>query len=337
MTQFNDISSQLLTTLAEHKQLGISDMIDYDKFYLYSLITHSTAIEGSTVTELENQLLFDEGITAQGRTVVEQMMNLDLKRAYEQSLTLAKAHADFTPQMLKDLSALVMEHTGSEYSTLQGSFDSSKGDFRLVNVTAGVGGRSYMNFMKVKTKVEEFCEYVNERRSQVTGTADTIARYLLSIDAHFELVTIHPWVDGNGRMSRLVMNMLQAEYGLLPIKVTKEHKEAYIQSLIDSREQESLEPFRHFMLSEHLENLRGEIKEFKDSQNDDVPQNVPQNVPQKYGEEILRMIRSNPNITRKQMAEELGVSTKTVGRELAKLPMVEYVGPAKGGHWEIKE
>lgn len=334
MTTHNDIYSCLLATLVEHKQLGISDMIDYDKFYLYSLITHSTAIEGSTVTELENQLLFDEGITAQGRTMVEQMMNLDLKRAYEQSLKLAKAHTDFTPQMLRNLSGLVMEHTGSEYSTLQGKFDSSKGDFRLVNVTAGVGGRSYMNFMKVAPKVEEFCKHINERRSKVN---DIIEQYLLSIDAHFELVTIHPWVDGNGRMSRLVMNMLQAEYGLLPIKVTKEHKSAYIQALIDSREQESFEPFRRFMLAEHLENLQGEINEFKASQEDDVPQNVPQNVPQKYGEQILRMIRSNPNITRKHMADELGVSTKTIGRELSKLPMVEYVGPAKGGHWEIKE
>lgn len=75
----------LLKLLKQHKKLGISDQIDYDKFYLYSIITHSTAIEGSTVTELEAQLLFDEGITSSKRTMVEQMMNLDLKVAYEQS------------------------------------------------------------------------------------------------------------------------------------------------------------------------------------------------------------------------------------------------------------
>ena len=42
---------------------------------MYSLITHSTVIEGSTVTEIENQLLFDEGISAKGRSVIEQLMN----------------------------------------------------------------------------------------------------------------------------------------------------------------------------------------------------------------------------------------------------------------------
>ena len=100
-----NLSDQLLTVLDEYKQLGIAEQIDYDKFYLYSLITHSTAIEGSTVTEIENQLLFDEGISAKGRTMQEQLMNLDLKKAYEQSIRLAKLHTDFSVEMLKDLSS----------------------------------------------------------------------------------------------------------------------------------------------------------------------------------------------------------------------------------------
>lgn len=56
--------------------------MDYQKFYLYSIVTNSTAIEGSTVTEIENQLLFDEDIAAKGRSLTEQMMNVDLKDAY---------------------------------------------------------------------------------------------------------------------------------------------------------------------------------------------------------------------------------------------------------------
>lgn len=136
--------NELLEVLKEYQELGISEQIDYQKFYLYSIITHSTAIEGSTVTEIENQLLFDEGITAKGKPMVEQLMNLDLKRAYEQSIRWAREHKPFTVEMLKNLSALVMRNTGSHYSTLMGEFDSSKGDLRLVGVTAGAGGRSYM-------------------------------------------------------------------------------------------------------------------------------------------------------------------------------------------------
>ena len=47
----------LLQLLERHKELSIASQIDYDKFYLYSIIVHSTAIEGSTVTEVEAQLL----------------------------------------------------------------------------------------------------------------------------------------------------------------------------------------------------------------------------------------------------------------------------------------
>ena len=206
------LKERLIQLLDEYKRLGIAEQIDYDKFYLYSLITHSTAIEGSTVTEIENQLLFDEGISAKGRSMQEQLMNLDLKKAYEESIRQAKARKDLSIDMLKGLSAIVMKNTGSTYNTLQGSFDSSKGDLRLVNVTAGAGGRSYMNFLKVPSRLADFCINMNERRHALHKTEDIIEQYLLSFDAHYELVTIHPWVDGNGRMSRLIMNHLQLEY-----------------------------------------------------------------------------------------------------------------------------
>ena len=57
------MKQNLIETVNEYLSLGINQQLDYEKFYLYSIITHSTAIEGSTVTEIENQLLFDEGIS----------------------------------------------------------------------------------------------------------------------------------------------------------------------------------------------------------------------------------------------------------------------------------
>ena len=68
----------LVQAISEYNRLGIKQQIDYDKFYLYSIITHSTAIEGSTVTEAEARLLFDEGITSGKRTMTEQMMRIFL-------------------------------------------------------------------------------------------------------------------------------------------------------------------------------------------------------------------------------------------------------------------
>jgi len=264
-----ELKKRFIDILKEHHSLGIADQIDYQKFYLYSIITHSTAIEGSTVTEIENQLLFDEGITSNKRTLQEQQMNLDLKAAYEYSMRLAKQHTDFSIENLKELSAIVMKNTGSSYNTAQGSFDASKGDLRLVGVTAGIGGRSYMNYQKVPAKLAELCQQINERREQLHKNTDIIEQYNLSFDAHFQLVTIHPWVDGNGRMSRLIMNHLQYEFGLVPVKIVKEDKAEYIQALIDSRDQDSFEPFREFMMEEHIRNISKEIEEFKKSQAND--------------------------------------------------------------------
>ena len=156
--------STFLSIIQEYIRLGIPEQIDYKKFYLYSLITHSTAIEGSTVTEIENQLLFDEGITAPGRTLQEQMMNLDLKHAYEIAQEQAKAHMPYSVKMLCDLSACLMEHTGSTYNTPLGSFSSAAGDLRLLNVTAGFGGRSYMAFAKVPQALQDFCLWLNNVR-----------------------------------------------------------------------------------------------------------------------------------------------------------------------------
>lgn len=132
-----EIKDILRTLLKRHKELGISNQIDYEKFYLYSIITHSTAIEGSTVTEVEAQLLFDEGITAKGKPLIEQLMNLDLKVAYDYGLVWIKRHEDITVESLVTLAAKVMAHTGNEYNSLGGSFDASKGELRKLNVTAG--------------------------------------------------------------------------------------------------------------------------------------------------------------------------------------------------------
>ena len=104
----------LVELLNRHKDLGITEQIDFKKFYLYSIIAHSTAIEGSTVTEVEAQLLFDEGITSSKRTLQEQMMNLDLKAAYEYGMKWIQQHDPITVEWLISLAAKVMKHTGSD-------------------------------------------------------------------------------------------------------------------------------------------------------------------------------------------------------------------------------
>lgn len=336
-----ELVDKLLDVLNEYKALGITEQIDYQKFYLYSIITHSTAIEGSTVTEIEAQLLFDEGITSSKRTLMEQMMNLDLKAAYEYSMKLAGKHTDFSLEMLKNMSSLVMKNTGSQYNTPEGSFDASKGDLRLLNVSAGIGGPSYMDYHKVPAKLMEFCQQMNDNRRQLIDKNDIISQYIISFDAHYQLVTIHPWVDGNGRMSRLVMNHLQYEFGLVPVKVVKEDKAEYIQSLIDSRDLESPEPFREFMLQEHIKNLSKEIEAHKKSLNfDPIKKSFDpiKSFSDPITDRLYKEVLSNNSLNYSEYAELLGVSEATVKRRLGELKnqgVIVRVGSNKNGHWKI--
>lgn len=321
----------------EYKQLGIDQQIDYAKFYLYSIITHSTAIEGSTVTEVENRLLFDEGIGAQ-KPLIEQMMNLDLKAAYEQSIVYAREHTDYSVELLCGLSALVMKNTGSEYNTMLGNFSAAKGELRLLNVSAGIGGRSYLSYQKVPSRLQEFCQWLNKERKSL-NISDIESIYDLSFEAHYRLVNIHPWADGNGRMSRLVMNMIQYEYAVVPSIVKKEKRKQYISSLEQSEEAEDSKKFKTFMLQHHCDNLMKQIEEYKHSIGDESHSaKADGTIDGTMALRIMEALRSEPSATMDNLSNTLGIARRTLVRYMNRLQednKIKRVGGRRYGHWEI--
>lgn len=329
------MATELEILVGKYRALGIDQQLDYDKFYLYSIITHSTAIEGSTITELENQIMFDNGIALKGKSLIEQNMNLDLKSAYESCLGFARSHSDVTVERLKELSALTMKNTGSEYHTALGDFSSAKGDLRLLNVTAGVGGKSYMSFNKVPAKLQEFCDTLNAlRKNAVKMTIQQL--YDMSFDAHFNLVTIHPWADGNGRMARLLMNWLQFEYGLIPSRIFADDKEDYIKALVETRESENLDIFRNFMTQTMIRHLTTDIAKFQESIGDDL--STISTEKQKTDDLIVMLLKENPKLTAKSLAKAIGITIKGIEKQISKLKSqgrIERIGSAKGGSWKV--
>ena len=263
MIPMNAIYDRLNNVLDEFNSLGVSNQIDFAKLYLYSIITHSTAIEGSTVTETENTLMFDEDIVPAGHSVTEQMMNIDLKRAYDYVNGLIPKKPEITVECLKHLASLVMKNTGSVYNTALGSFDSSKGELRLVNVSAGRGGKSYLSYQKISQRLDDFCKWLNGERKKKYD--DVASIYALSFEAHYRLVSIHPWVDGNGRTCRLLMNMIQMENNLLPSILRKENKAKYIDALSASQEQKDSSIFVNFMMDAMANFILQCIADYKNS------------------------------------------------------------------------
>ena len=325
----------LMKLLQQHKALGISDQIDFEKFYLYSIITHSTAIEGSTVTEVEAPLLFDEGITSSKRTMLEQQMNLDLKVAYDYGREWIKQHEPITIDWLVLLASKVMARTGSEYHSIGGDFSAAKGELRKLNVTAGTGGKSYLAYQKVPARLAAFCEELNRRRKAI-DPADVAAVYDLSFWAHFELVTIHPWADGNGRTCRLLMNLLQWEFDVLPTKVLKEDKAEYIQALIDTRESEDLNNFLDCMARHHCQHLQSDIDQFVKSTTEKVvdKQELKQKMVDKWSikpslaekmVDILDFVSDKDLITTEAIVSHFGFTPTTAKRYLRQLTEFGYL------------
>lgn len=228
---------KILSLLAQFDELSIGKQIDYYKFCLYFIVANSAALNGSTLTDVEVQLLLDEGINADSRPMTEQLMVLDLKAAHEQAITYAKKRVDISVEMLSKLSSLVLRNAAVR--------ETQKSD-----------------------KLEDLCQSINQKRMAITQ-ADIIECYKLSFDTQLQLATINPWADGNGRMSRLLMNQIQFEFGIIPTEVIKDRKSEYNAVLVACRDNGDKELFQNFMFDEHIRNLEQTIGNYQASMEDD--------------------------------------------------------------------
>ena len=195
----------------------------------------------------------------------------------------------------------------------------------------------------VPQALADFCRWLNNERASLPQN-NILAAYRLSFVAHYRLVTIHPWADGNGRMSRLVMNMLQFEFGLIPTKVLKEQKAEYIQALNDTRDQQDESIFPSVMLRLHNTNLQSEINAFVASQETDaktIGKPVGKTIGKKLGKtagKIVELMRNNPQITIPEIAVVVQTSESNVLQHTSKLQkqgIIRRVDGRKEGYWQV--
>ena len=242
----------------EYKSLNLHAVIDYDKFNQYAIVHHSSSIEGSTLTENETRLLLEEGITPKGKPLEHSLMVKDHYNALLFVLESSHKALPLTAAFIQSVNARVMQHTGSLYNTVFGEIDATKGMFRKGNVSAG--GSYFINFDKVEPYTNTLAENLNRHLSTERSIEDQLR---LSFTAHFDLVSIHPFYNGNGRTSRLLMNYIQARYNLPLAIVFKEDKVDYFTALQESRKQETVDIFVEFMFSQYKKFLQNEMQQFR--------------------------------------------------------------------------
>ncbi|MFV0377642.1 MAG: Fic family protein [Mangrovibacterium sp.] len=248
----------------EYRDLNLSSIVDYDKYKLYSLVTSSTQLEGSTLDESDTKLLLDDRLTAKGKPILDHKMVEDNHDAILFAIDAASRKTPLSSSFLQELNGRNMHQTGTVQKTLSGEVvDGAKGEFRKDSSFAQAIG-TYPNWTKIPELVNRFCDEFNR---QIIEAKNDYQSLITSFDAHVNLILIHPWMDGNKRTSRLLMTYIQHRANLPLTRVFKEDSKEYWAALKETKEMNDLKPIRIFMLQQHEKTLRGEIFDYKKSEN----------------------------------------------------------------------
>ena len=173
---------------------------------------NSNGIEGNTLTLRETQVVL-EGITVGGKSIKEHLEVINHEKAILYLNDLVKEKKPITEWNIKSIHQLVLKDIDDE----------NAGRYRKENVT--IKGATYIppDYLKVPELMEKLVlSYENWNEFHPIIQAALL---------HGELVKIHPFVDGNGRTSRLLMNLDLMNHGYNPVIIKKEDRLDYYEAL----------------------------------------------------------------------------------------------------------
>lgn len=171
----------------------------------------SNAIEGNTLTRAETALVLEKGITVGGKPLKDHLEAINHKQALQAM-----------KQMVQKPSILLEDILLLHKLILKGIDDINAGYIRTVPVRISGSMVVLPNPLKVPSLLEEFIDWMKIQEEHPVRLAAL---------AHYKLVTIHPFVDGNGRTARLLMNLILIKYGYPPAIISPKERLKYIKSL----------------------------------------------------------------------------------------------------------
>ena len=187
----------------------------------------SNHIEGNTLTRRETALVIEEGITTGGKPLKDYLEAKNHADAFRYILDVLSKKKGITQDDILKIHAIV----------LKGIDDAFAGRYR--NIRVRIKGSSVVlpNPMKVPDLMAEFKKYLQTEKDVITR----------AIMGHFKFVSIHPFVDGNGRMGRLLMNLILLQNGLWPIIIRPRDRKKYISSIEKGQLTQDTTTYEEFM------------------------------------------------------------------------------------------
>lgn len=185
--------------------------------------THdSTAIEGNTLSLAETKLVVCEGISIGGKSLREIYEVVNHNAAFRYVKQRVSENKPLCEASVKDIHSILMANI------LTG------GIYRSVDVYISGASHTPPSPNEMFNQIKQFYDDMNNSKLQDIE---------LAAWTHAEFVRIHPFVDGNGRTARLIMNYQLMQHGWLPISISKEHRLEYINSLEEYATNRTLNPF----------------------------------------------------------------------------------------------
>lgn len=200
--------------LDQYRPLDDTLVRNLDDWFRVELTYTSNAIEGNTLNRRETALVVEKGLTVGGKSLMEHLEATN----HAHALDWVKNQITRQPQHINEKDILLI------HSMILKSIDESNaGRYRKVAVRISGSSVILPSPLKVPDLMSEFIEYLRD--------ASSIHPLELAAEAHYRLVTIHPFADGNGRSARLLMNMILLMSGYPPAIIRKQDRLAYITSL----------------------------------------------------------------------------------------------------------
>ncbi|WP_411681065.1 Fic family protein [Clostridium thailandense] len=197
------------------------------QYFDVDLTYNSNAIEGNTLTITETKVILEDGITiGKGKTLKEHLEVINHKEAIDYVEDIVNRNIDIDQNVIKDLHYIILKSINNE----------NAGRYRNVNVLiSGSNHRPPEHFL-VPQEIENLIKWYDENKNKLHPI-------ILAAEFHHKFTFIHPFIDGNGRCGRLLMNLILMRNGYPITVIRMEERNEYMSALEKASVENDLEDF----------------------------------------------------------------------------------------------
>ena len=305
--------------LSAYRPLPPETLKSLREYYRVGLTYTSNALEGNSLTESETKVVIEDGMTIEGKPLRDHYEAVGHAKAYDYVYQITEKKC-LTEEDILVLHRLFYQQIDAE----------NAGCYRAVKVYISGSRYAVTAVSKIPAEMQKLVKWYNDNEKKLHPIE-------LAATLHQRFVFIHPFIDGNGRMTRLLMNLalLRNGYTIAIIPAILRHEYIYSLETAHTRPEVFIDFIADRVIATQLDLLRL-MRDENDTVNDTV--NGETFELSKTERTILEAITSNPDYSYEKLAEKCGVSRPTIARTIKVLQNRKYIrriGSDKTGHWEV--